>query len=101
MPNNKTKKKTKATSPKKAQAKKTQTKKSSAANSAKAQHMKIQERKAERQSFFATQVLPYILIVAAIFLIVCYFTGGGDDPGVVNGFIYNTLTGLFAGAAFI
>ena len=101
MPNNTKKKKTKATSPKKAQARKTQPKKSSAANSAKAQQMKMQERKAEKRSFFSTQVLPYILIVAAIFLIVCYFTGGGEDPGVVNGFIYNTLTGLFAGAAFI
>ncbi len=101
MPNKTTKKKTKATSPKKAQAKKTQTKKTSAASSAKAEQIRLQERKAERQSFFVTQVLPYILIVAAIFLVVCYFTGGGDDPGVVNGFIYNTLTGLFAGAAFI
>lgn len=101
MPNKTTKKKTKATSPKKAQAKKTQTKKTPAKSSAKAEQMKLQERKAERQSFFVTQVLPYILIVAAIFLVVCYFTGGGEDPGVVNGFIYNALTGLFSGAAFI
>lgn len=101
MPNKTTKKKTKATSPKKAQAKKIQTKKTPAKSSAKAEQMKLQERKAERQSFFVTQVLPYILIVAAIFLVVCYFTGGGEDPGVVNGFIYNALTGLFSGAAFI
>ncbi len=101
MPNKTTKKKTKATSPKKAQAKKTQTNKTPAKSSAKAEQMKLQERKAERQSFFVTQVLPYILIVAAIFLVVCYFTGGGEDPGVVNGFIYNALTGLFSGAAFI
>jgi len=101
MPNKTSKKKTKATSPKKAQAKKTQTKKTPAKSSAKAEQMKIRERKAERRSFFVTQVLPYILIVAAIFLVVCYFTGGGDDPGVVNGFIYDALTGLFAGAAFI
>ncbi len=96
MPNKSTKKKTKASSPKKAQAKKAQAKSPS-----RAEQIKIQEKKAERKSFFATQVLPYILMVAAIFLIVCYFTGGGEDPGFVNGLIYDALTGLFSGAAFI
>ncbi len=96
MPNKTTNKKTKASSPKKAQAKKTQTK-----SSARAEQMKIQEKKAQRKSFFVTQVLPYILMVAAIFLVVCYFTGGREDPGLVNGFIYNALTGLLSGAAFI
>ncbi len=106
MPNNTTKKKTKASSPKNSQAKKAQTKSNSSKSnaqksSARAEQMRLEERKAERRSFFVTQVLPYILIVAAIFLIVCYFTGGGEDPGIINGFIYSTLTGLFSASAFV
>ncbi len=106
MPNNTSKKKTKASSPKNSQAKKAQTKSSSAKsnsqkNSARAEQMRLEEQKRERRSFFVSQVLPYILIVAAIFLIVCYFTGGGEDPGIINGFIYSTLTGLFSASAFV
>ena len=101
MPNKNQKKKTKASSPKKTTAKKAQSKSTQTKSSARAEQIKIQERKAQRKSFFVTQVLPYILMVAAIFLVVCYFTGGGEDPGFVNGLIYDALTGLFAGAAFV
>lgn len=43
-----------------------------------------------------SQIVPYILIVAAIFLVVCFFTGSGENPGIVMGFIYNVFTGFFS-----
>ena len=103
MPTNSTKKKPQAKSAKGNQsAKKKSSNTSAKKNNQKTTQMKIKEteRNNNRRTLFS-QILPYILIVAAIFLVVCYFTGNGEEPGVVNGFIYKTLTGLFASAAFI
>ncbi len=50
--------------------------------------------------YIVAQVMPYLLIVLAILIVVCFFTGSGDDPGVVNGFVYKMLTGFFSGSAF-
>lgn len=55
----------------------------------------------ERRRALWSQIVPYILIVAAIFLVICFFTGSGDEPGVVMKAIYNLLTGVFGGAAFV
>lgn len=104
MANNSTKKKPQAKNTKANQSAKKKTTTSSAKKTTakKTSQMKIKEteKQAPKRTLFS-QILPYILIVAAVFLTVCYFTGNGDEPGIVNGFIYNTLTGLFASAAFI
>ncbi len=89
--------------------KKTQNKRSPQKTNQSGKQMKIKEREKENiskkepaaKSFFVTQILPYILMVAAIFLVVCYFTGSGENSGAVTKFIYDLLTGLFSGAAFI
>lgn len=48
-----------------------------------------------------SQIAPYLMLVGAIFLIVCFVGGAGEDPGIVIGFIYKFLTGLFGGSAFV
>lgn len=48
-----------------------------------------------------SQIAPYLMLVGAIFLIVCFVGGAGEDPGIVIGFIYKLLTGLLGGSAFI
>ncbi len=48
-----------------------------------------------------SQVAPYLMLVGAIFLVVCFVGGAGEDPGIVIGFIYKLLTGLFGGSAFV
>ena len=107
MPNKSTqKKRTPAQAQKKPAAKKTSrttTAKKPSQTAEKMKQMKIKEkeRSAVAKSFFVSQILPYVLIVAAIFLVVCYITGSGDNAGAVTAFIYNVLTGLFSGAAFI
>lgn len=58
------------------------------------------ELKRENRRSFWAQIIPYLLIVLAIVLVVCFFTGMKENPGVVVGFIYKTLTGLFGGMAF-
>ena len=55
----------------------------------------------ERRRALWSQILPYILIVAAILLVICFFTGSSKDPGIVTKAIYNVLTGIFGGAAFV
>ena len=107
MPNKSTqKKRTPAQAQKKPAAKKTSrgtTAKNPSKTAEKMKQMKIKEkeRNAVAKSFFVSQILPYVLIVAAIFLVVCYITGSGSNAGAVTEFIYNVLTGLFSGAAFI
>lgn len=56
--------------------------------------------KKQNRSLWA-QVAPYLMLVGAIFLIVCFVGGTGENPGIVIGFIYKLLTGLFGGSAFI
>lgn len=53
----------------------------------------------ERNPVWA-QTAPFVLIVAALLITICLFTGGGSDPGIVMGFLYRVLTGLFSVAAF-
>ncbi len=48
-----------------------------------------------------SQVAPYLMMVGAIFLVVCFVGGAGENPGIVIGFIYKLLTGLFGGSAFV
>ena len=56
--------------------------------------------KKQNRSLWA-QVAPYLMLVGAIFLIVCFVGGTGENPGIVIDFIYKLLTGLFGGSAFI
>ena len=65
-----------------------------------AEQQKIEaEKRAERRALWA-QIVPYFLIVGAIILLICLFTGKAEDPGIITGFIYKTLTGLFSVSAF-
>ncbi len=48
-----------------------------------------------------SQIAPYLMLVGAIFLIVCFVGGAGENPGIVIGFMYKLLTGLFGGSAFV
>lgn len=48
-----------------------------------------------------SQIAPYLMLVGAVFLIVCFVGGAGENPGIVIGFIYKLLTGLFGGSAFV
>ncbi len=57
------------------------------------------EKRAERRALWA-QIIPYFFIVGAILLLICLFTGRAEDPGIVTGFIYKCLTGLFSVSAF-
>ena len=56
--------------------------------------------KKQNRSLWA-QVAPYLMLVGAIFLIVCFIYGTRENPGIVIGFIYKLVTGLFGGSAFI
>ncbi|MCI8611412.1 MAG: DNA translocase FtsK [Clostridiales bacterium] len=56
--------------------------------------------KTESRSLWS-QIAPYLMLVGAIFLIVCFVGGAGENPGIVIGFIYKLLTGLFGGSAFV
>ena len=56
--------------------------------------------KKQNRSLWA-QVAPYLMFVGAIFLIVCFIYGTRENPGIVIGFIYKLVTGLFGGSAFI
>ena len=61
-----------------------------------AEQQKIEaEKRAERRALWA-QIVPYFFIVGAILLLICLFTGKGEDPGIITGFIYKSLTGLLA-----
>jgi len=65
-----------------------------------AEQQKIEaEKRAERRALWA-QIVPYFFIVGAILLLICLFTGKGEDPGIITGFIYKSLTGLFSVSAF-
>ena len=55
----------------------------------------------EEKNGLWTQIRPFILIVVALLLAICFFTGNGDDPGIIMGFLYSVLTGLFSIAAFL
>lgn len=57
------------------------------------------EKRARNRSLRA-QITPYLLIVGAVLLVICFINGRGQDPGIVTGFIYRFLTGLFGGSAF-
>ena len=59
-----------------------------------------QAAKAPSRSLWS-QVAPYLMLVGAIFLIVCFVGGARENPGIVIGFIYKFLTGLFGGSAFV
>lgn len=66
----------------------------------KGEQLQIRERREKRRSLW-DQIKPYLLLVGALFLIICYFNGSGKDPGLVTGAIYKFLCGLFGGAAFV
>lgn len=55
----------------------------------------------ERRRALWSQILPYILLVSAVLLVICFITGSSKEPGIVTKAIYNLLTGLFGGAAFV
>ncbi len=55
----------------------------------------------EEKTGLWSQIAPYIMLLSAILLTICLFTGRGEDPGVVLKGIYKFLTGLFGGAAFL
>ncbi|MDD6094699.1 MAG: DNA translocase FtsK [Clostridia bacterium] len=61
---------------------------------------KQMEIKEERHALWK-QVAPYLLLLSALLITICLFTGRGEDPGVVLKFLYNFLTGIFGGAAFL
>lgn len=56
--------------------------------------------KEERNALWK-QIVPYLLLLVAILITICLFTGRQDDPGVVFKALYRVLTGLFGAAAFI
>lgn len=58
------------------------------------------KEKAANRSLWS-QIAPYLMLVGAIFLVVCFVGGAGENPGIVIGFIYKLLTGLFGGSAFV
>lgn len=58
-----------------------------------------QEIREERHALWK-QVAPYLLLVCALLIAICLFTGRGEDPGVLLKFLYTFLTGVFGGAAF-
>lgn len=60
----------------------------------------IEEKRQKNRTLWA-QIAPYLLIVGAIFLVICFFNGSGKDPGIVTGFIYKALCGVFGAAAFV
>ena len=68
--------------------------------SAAAGKQKQTEIKEERHALWK-QVAPYLLLLASLLITICLFTGRGEDPGVVLKFLYNFLTGIFGGAAFL
>ncbi len=45
----------------------------------------------------ANQIIPYLLVIAALFIAVCFLMTGAT--GVIGGFLRSTLYGLFAGGA--
>ncbi len=61
---------------------------------------KEQEKREERRAFLS-QIMPYFFFVGAILLYICLFTGKSEDPGLVTGFIYDFLTGIFSTSAFL
>ncbi|MBQ8914944.1 MAG: hypothetical protein IJ046_02050, partial [Clostridia bacterium] len=65
------------------------------------EQMKIEEQKREERRALWAQTVPYLLIISAILLVIIFFTGRGEDPGAVSGFIYNVLTGLFSISAIV
>ena len=60
------------------------------------------EKREERRALWS-QILPYFLIVGAIVLYICLFTGKTDEstPKDLLELIYYSLTGLFSFSAFI
>ncbi len=60
---------------------------------------KVKKNNEASLALFA-QVAPFLLIVLAVLLVVCFFTGSGDDPGIIMGFFYKTLTGFLSSCAF-
>ena len=65
------------------------------------EEQRLQRLKKEQYRTIWRQTVPYLLIVAAILLIICFFTGRSEDPGLVTGFIYNLMTGLFSISALV
>ncbi len=75
-------------------------KKGNTKKTTKAEQQHIEERREKNRTLWA-QIAPYLMLVGAIFLIICFFNGSGKDPGIVTGFIYKFLTGIFGAAAFV
>lgn len=65
------------------------------------EEQRLARMKKEQYRTIWRQTVPYLLIVAAILLIICFFTGRSEDPGLVTGFIYNLMTGLFSISALV
>ncbi len=66
-----------------------------------AEERRIAAEKREERRALWSQIVPYLLIVSAILLVIFFFTGRGEDPGIVSGFIYDTVTGFFSISAII
>ena len=60
----------------------------------------LEEKKAARREMWS-QTVPYLLFVGAILLVIFFFTGRGEDPGIVSEFIYKIMTGLFSISAIV
>jgi len=76
-------------------------KNSSSARKRVEEQQRISDMKKEEYKAIWKQTVPYLLIVGAILLIICFFTGKGEEPGIVTGFIYNVMTGFFSITAIV
>jgi len=76
-------------------------KNSSSARKRVEEQQRISDMKKEEYKAIWKQTVPYLLIVGAILLIICFFTGKGEEPGIVTGFIYNVMTGFFSISAIV
>ena len=59
------------------------------------------EKRSEELHNIWLQSIPFLLIVAAILLVICFFTGGAENPAWLTKVIYNIMTGFFSVSAIL